>query len=51
MAEPLAVPHPEHLAFSQKSRTAVILDDEGGFEVVDLLSVVSLSFEGMTTAS
>ncbi len=45
----LPVPHPEHLAFSQKSRTAVIMDD-GRFEVIDLLLVVSLSLEGQETA-
>lgn len=47
----LPVPHPEHLAFSQKSRTAVIMDDAGGFEVIDLLLVVSLSFESLAATS
>jgi hypothetical protein len=47
----LPVPHPEHLAFSQKGRTAVLMDDDGGFEVIDLLLVVSLSFEGLAAAS
>ena len=42
----LPVPHPEHLAFATKGRTAVVMDDNNGFEVVDLLLVASLSFEG-----
>jgi len=42
----LPVPHPEHLAFNPKGRTAVVMDDRDGFEVVDLPLVVSLSFEG-----
>jgi hypothetical protein len=44
----LPVPHPEFLAFNGKSRTAIVTDDGDGFEVVDLLLVVSLSFEGET---
>ncbi len=46
----LAVPHPEHLAFNRRGRTAVVTDDGDGFEVVDLLLVVSLSFQGEPTA-
>ena len=42
----IPVPHPEFLAFNGKSRTAVVADEGDGFEVVDLLLVVSLSFEG-----
>ena len=42
----LPVPHPEFLAFNGKGRTAVVTDEGEGFEVVDLLLVVSLSFEG-----
>ncbi len=40
------VPHPEFLSFNPKGRTAVVVDERDGFEVVDLLLVVSLSFEG-----
>ncbi len=47
----LPVPHPEFLAFNGKGRTAVVTDDGEGFEVVDLLLVVSLSFEGQPAAS
>jgi len=42
----LPVPHPEYLAFNGRGRTAVVTDQAKGFEVVDLLLVVSLSFEG-----
>jgi hypothetical protein len=45
------VPHPEFLAFNGKSRTAVVADEGDGFEVVDLLLVVSLSFEGEAAQS
>ncbi len=46
----IPVPHPEFLAFNGKSRTAVVTDDGDGFEIVDLLLVVSPSFEGETVA-
>lgn len=42
----LPVPHPEFLAFNGRGRTAIVTDEGDGFEVVDLLLVVSLSFEG-----
>ncbi len=42
----IPVPHPEFVSFNPKGRTAVVMDDRDGFEVVDLLLVVSLSFEG-----
>ncbi len=42
----IPVPHPEFLAFNGKGRTAVVTNDADGFEIVDLLLVVSLSFEG-----
>ncbi len=42
----IPVPHPEFLAFNGKGRTAIVIDDEYGFEVVDLPLVVSLAFEG-----
>ena len=42
----LSVPHPEFLAFNGKGRTAIVTDEGEGFEIVDLLLVVSLSFEG-----
>ena len=42
----VSVPHPEFLSFNPKGRTAVVMDERDGFEVVDLLLVVSLSFEG-----
>lgn len=47
----LPVPHPEHLAFNPRGRTAIVVDDRDGFEVVDLLLVVSLSFEGEPAAT
>ncbi len=46
----IPVPHPEFLAFNGKGRTAVVTDEGDGFEVVDLLLVVSLSFEGGAVA-
>lgn len=42
----LPVPHPDFLAFNPRGRTAVVMDDRDGFEVVDLLLGVSLAFEG-----
>jgi hypothetical protein len=42
----IPVPHPEFLAFNGRGRTAVVTDEGDGFDVVDLLRVVSLSFEG-----
>jgi len=42
----LPVPHPEFVAFNPKGRTAVVMDERDGVEVVDLLLVVSLSLEG-----
>ena len=42
----IPVPHPEFLAYNGKSRIAVVTDEGDGFEVIDLLLVVSLSFEG-----
>ena len=47
----LPVPHPEFLAFNPKGRTAVVMDERDGAEHVDLLLVVSLSFEGEPAAS
>ncbi len=47
----LAVPHPEFLAFNPKGRTAVVMDERDGYEVVDLLLVVSLSFEGQQASA
>ena len=46
----IPVPHPEFLAFNGRSRTAIVTDEGDGFEVVDLLLVVSLSFEGEPAA-
>ena len=42
----LPVPHPEFLAFNGHGRTAIVIDDKDGFEIVDLLLVVSLAYEG-----
>ena len=46
----IPVPHPEFLAFNGRSRTAIVTDEGDGFEVVDLLLVISLSFEGEMAA-
>jgi hypothetical protein len=40
----LAVPHPEHLAYAPGTRTAAIAQDDGTFEIVDLLLVVGIEF-------
>jgi hypothetical protein len=45
----LHVPHPEFLAFNPKGRVAVVMDEKDGADHVDLLLVVSLSFEGETS--
>ena len=50
MATPIPVPHPEFLAFG-RGRTAIVMDGNDGWEVIDLLLVVSLSFEGQEAAS
>ncbi len=42
----IPVPHPEFVSFNPKGRTAVVMDERDGFEVVDLPRVVWLSFEG-----
>jgi hypothetical protein len=42
----LPVPHRDFIAFNGKGRTAVITDESDGFDVVDLLLVSSLRFEG-----
>jgi hypothetical protein len=42
----IPVPHPEFLAFNGKGRTALVTDEGEGFDIVDLLLVVPLSFEG-----
>lgn len=42
----LPVPHPEFLAFNPRGRVAIVMDKHDGAEFVDLLLVVSLSFEG-----
>jgi hypothetical protein len=42
----LPVRHPEFLAFNPKGRIAIVIDEHDGAEFVDLLLVVSLSFEG-----
>jgi hypothetical protein len=42
----LPVPHPEFLAFNPRGRVAIVMDEKDGAEFVDLLLVVSLSFEG-----
>jgi hypothetical protein len=46
----LPVPHPEFLAFNPKGRVAIVMDERDGAEYVDLLLVVSLSFEGESAA-
>jgi hypothetical protein len=47
----LRVPHPEFIAFNPKGRIAIVVDEQDGAEHVDLLLVVSLSFEGAEAAS
>jgi hypothetical protein len=47
----LPVRHPEFLAFNPKGRIAVVVDERDGAEHVDLLLVVSLSFEGEPAAT
>jgi hypothetical protein len=42
----LPVHHPEFLAFNPRGRMAIVMDENDGAEWVDLLLVVSLSFEG-----
>ncbi len=42
----LPVRHPDFVAFNPKGRVAVVMDENDGAEHVDLLLVVSLSFEG-----
>jgi hypothetical protein len=42
----LPVPHPDFIAFAGRGRTAVVTDLNDGFDVVDLLLVSSLNFEG-----
>jgi hypothetical protein len=42
----LPVPHPDFVAFNPKGRIAVVMDEKDGYEAVDLLLVVSLSYEG-----
>lgn len=42
----LPVPHRDFIAFNGRGRTAVITDENDGFDVVDLLLVTSLRFEG-----
>jgi hypothetical protein len=41
----LPVPHPEFLAYNPKGRIAIVIDDNDAAEFVDLLLVVSLSFD------
>ena len=47
----LPVPRPEFLAFGGLGRTAVVMDEGDEWRVIDLLSVVGLSFEGEPAAS
>lgn len=42
----IPVPHPEFLSFNPKGRIALVVVGNDGFEVIDLLLAVSLSFEG-----
>ena len=42
----IPVPHPEFLSYNPKGRTAIVIDERDGWDVVDLLLVVSLRFEG-----
>ncbi len=44
----LPVPHPDFIAFPG-GRTAIVMDETEGFEIVDRLLVVSLGFEGQPT--
>ena len=45
------MPHPEFLAYNPKGRVAIVMDEKDGAEYVDLLLVVSLSFEGEPATS
>ena len=42
----LPVPHPDFIAFNPKGRIAVVMDEQDGFEFVDLLLIVSSSLNG-----
>jgi hypothetical protein len=42
----IPVPHPGFLAFNGKSRTALVVNAGDGFDIVELLLVESLRFEG-----
>jgi hypothetical protein len=44
------VPHPEFLSFNPRGRTAIVMDERDGFDVIDLLLVTSLRFEGAEKA-
>jgi hypothetical protein len=48
----IPVRHPEFLSFNPRTgRTAIVMDENEGWDVVDLLLVVSLRFEGEPAAS
>ena len=48
----IPVPRPESLAFNpSRGRTAIVIDENEGWEVVDLPLVVSLKFEGEPASS
>jgi hypothetical protein len=42
----LAVPHRDFIAFNPKGRTCVVMDESDGFDVVDILLVSSIHFDG-----
>ena len=41
----LRVAHPEMLAYSPKSRTAVVYRDNGSFQIIDLLLVTGIEVQ------
>ena len=47
----LPVRHPDFVAFNPRGRTCVVIDENDGFDIVDLLLVSSLNFEAMPARS
>jgi hypothetical protein len=47
----IPVRHPEFLSFNPRGRTVLVIDESDGWDVVDLLLVVSLRYEGQPATS
>ena len=45
----LHVPHPEYIAHAPGARTAAVTDEQGAFEIIDLLLVVGIEFQANGT--